>query len=89
MSKVLESVVRCVANERQVEPKAVLETERLMEIITHLSQDKMADVSASVEMAKLSLKIFDAELAETKRAEEERLKEIRAYWDKKLAEFSA
>ena len=89
MSKVLEAVVRCVANERQVDERAVLETERLMEIISHLSQDKMADVSASVEMAKLSLKIFDAELAETKRAEAERLKEIRAYWDKKLAEFSA
>jgi hypothetical protein len=84
----INSVVRSVANIRNVESNSVKSYDRLMEIIGHICQDKMADLSASVQIAELALLILDAEIEQTKRSEEIRLAGIKLYWDKKLEEFS-
>jgi hypothetical protein len=84
----INSVVRATANARSVSPEAIKSHDRLMEIIGHICQDKMADLSASVQIAELALLILDAELEQTKRSEESRLAGIKLYWDKKLKDFS-
>jgi hypothetical protein len=89
MSQLVSTVVRFVAQERNVKEDSVTGVPRLMEIIGFLCEDKMADLSASYEMAVLALRMYDAELAVVKQVEKEKQAEIKKYWDTKLAEFPA
>ena len=86
MSQLVSTVVRFASQQRNVPEEAITKTPELMEIINYLCEDKMADLSASYEMAVLALSIFDKQNEIAKQAEEARQAEIKAYWNKKLAE---
>lgn len=84
----LDALVNKVADEFNVDPKSVEKTESLMKHIEYALTDKMADMTAIPQMAKVVYLAYNLQLQDEQDAEKKRIAEIQAYWDKKILELS-